>query len=425
MQTYTDVYEPVIGNVYGMKRSRADNATSYAATARPAVNLDRGTCGSATVVGQVYRKRSKTYGRKKAPMQKMLQLARASQNYFISRWQALTTFNSPTGAQILTNEYLTASAANFVPLVAFNISACALNYINDTTTLTATPIKVALNPAYRLYHEAGQWQWAQLPQVNGGELGGNANYNWNLEYDHVNSNVVTEINTYSHDWTEAKFVFKGANQRPIKIHTALARFEHTGAGPMRMYYNSKTATQETTDSPPEANEIRDGCIFWDHFWATKLANPIRTMKQPMNYNLMKPAHMWNHESFVLGEDVSINNDTLPLQLIDKKFMRFDKIMTCENPNIMQQQMENGITDTTRGSGIGAYPGYDQNPATGPTAGVITSQQAYPQYNKDTYLVVWADVFDQAKDGVYPGGGTNADYSPSFDINLRCRYSYND
>lgn len=384
-----------------------------------------GTSGTATNVNQVFTKKFRKHGHhKKSQLAKMLQLFKATQNYIIGRWQALTTFNTASAALLLSNDYETNGGGagkpqlNF-PMYCWNLSAIPLNRINAAGAVT-----ISTQPCYRLvknFAPTESYAWNQIAQVAGGESGTSANYNWAVEYDAIDAAPVLEVTRYSFDWAQAKFVFKGAGKRPVKIHMAMCRFENNAAGPSRNYV--KSGVQNTWDPAPSADQVNDANSYWDTFWANKIGNPIRSFKLPDQYRLRKPTHMWGYESFVLGEDVSINNDPLPLQMVASKFMRFDKLMRSVDTNILQVKRNAGVGDTTGGA-IGAFPGYDAVPAD-PTQGIATLTTPYGPYEKDIYLIVWADVYDQIKDGAGPGGTTATDICPSLDIVLRCKYSYND
>lgn len=422
MATATEIYNAFTAG--SSKRHRAASAANYT-MGESFVSPLMGTCGTAQTVGQVFTKRFKaTGGHKKTTLKKMIQLFSASQNYLIGRWQALTPFNVASAALLLSNDYETngggtGKAQLNLPMYCWNLSALPLNRINATGAVT-----IANQPCYRLqknFSPTEFYQWNQIGQVNGGESGNSANYNWAVEYDAVDASPAVEVQRYSFDWAKAKFVFKGAGKRPVKMHMALMSFKHNGAGPNRSYL--KSGTQTTWDGTAGAEQINDGNIFWDTFWSNKIGNPIRSYKRPDQYREGRPCHIWNHESFVLGEDVNINTDPLPLQVIASRFMRFDKLMRAQDVNTLQAKRNAGVGDTTGGA-IGAFPGYDAIPAD-PTQGIGLFTTPYGEYDKDIYLVVWAEVYDQIKDGVPPNGTVVADICPTFDIMLRCKYSYND
>lgn len=405
---------------YGPKRVRYDlNATEAASVAFQPVC---GNAGHATVIKQQFRKKSyKGSGKKKTKVERLLLHHAASQNALTSRWQALSLYNAPTGALPLTNKYTSAATTVDLPMYCWNLTAMPFNAVNETNGIAVNNVKIVTFPAYRLQKNTttDRYQWNTITQINGGFQGSGTSTGWELEWDSINAAPIVEVNKYCVDWAKPKFVFKGANKRPVKIHIALARFEHCGAGPNRAYYDGSTVQTFDISS---TDELTDGALFWDQFWSTRISNPIRTTIKPPQYNLRKPVHIYAHESFVLGEDVSINNDPVPLQATMDKFIRMDRFMKTVNPYRQSAFGAYMAGDNTTGAAFG-YPSVAKVPGGVPT--FSATQAAVPQYNRDVFLIVWADVYDQAKDGNYPVSGTDADFAPSFDINLRCKFSYND
>lgn len=385
-----------------------------------------GNDGGCMVVKQQFQKKSTT-GKKKTMAQMMRLHYLMSQNSLVARWQALTLFNSNPAAYTLKQDFVTGPPASVtMPMYCFNLTSMPINGVNETGQLSAVGTRIVTFPAYTLKKNLSpsvSYQWTPIVQIHAGTTGSGTNVTgWEIEWDTINGTPATTVNQYTADWAKAKFVFKGAAKRPVKIHTALCKFQHSGCGPFRQFYDG-TATTIYDNASTE--QVEDGAIYWDHFWATRVSNPIRHSRKPDNYNLRQPCKMWNHESFVLGEDVSINNDPLPLQATYSRFIRLDKPMKCVEPSIPYVQSANvvGQNLAAGGSAFG-YVGAQKTVGT-PLNGLAYTQGPFPQYTADTYLIVWADVYDQSTGGTYADGSLVTDVCPSFDINLEAKFSYND
>lgn len=415
--TFVGHKRPNLGSVINGTMDYAESSMGF----RPVTGND----GGCMVVKQQFQKKS-TSGRRRTLAEKMRLHYMMSQNSLISRWQALTLYNSNPAALTLKQDFVTGPPASVtLPMFCFNLTSMPINGVNETGLLSAAGVRIETFPAYTLKKTLSPstvYQWTPISQVHGSQSGAAASTAWDIEWDTINGTPPTTVNQYTVDWAKAKFVFKGAAKRPVKLHTALCSFKHPGVGPLRQYYDGTSINLYDNTS---TDQVEDGALYWDNFWAARVSNPIRTSRRPDNYNLSKPCRMWNHESFVLGEDVSINNDPLPLQATYSRFIRMDKPMRTVQPLVAYSQSNNVIAQNVAAGGSAfGYVGA-QKTAGNALSGVAFTQGPYPQYNKDVYLVVWADVYDQSTGGTYADGSLVTDVCPSFDINLEAKYSYND
>lgn len=434
-----------IGNVFvGVtpmsKRHRATtdisgNETTIVYPPAPAPNAVRpvaGNAGNATVVGQQFRKRStKGSGAKKTKLQKIIAQHAAVTNALTGRWQALTLYNSKPSALYLSSEYswnLAGEQFNTLPMYCFNLTGMPLNRVNVAGANNQIGLSSVSFPAYRLYKYRAltqEYTWKYVDQVRGDYSGSSNSTGWNVEWDELAGAPPVNVQKYFVDWAKPKMVFQGADLRPVKIHIALASFAHAGAGPRRQYYDGTNV--QTQDNQPDEDEIEDGLMFWDHFWSTRLNNPIHTTLKPRNYNQGPPVKIWAHESFVLGQDLSTNKDPLPLQCTVDKFIRLDKQMSIVNAD-RWQLFSDYIVGNQPANGFG-YTSVQNNQ--GGVAQIAQANQFFSDYQKERYLLIWADVYDQFQNpvegpGAYLDGvGTKWSYAPSFDINLRAKFTYND
>lgn len=409
---------PNLGSVMNGTMDYAESSMGF----RPVV----GNEGGCMVVKQQFQKKKST-GKAKTKLERMKIAYSMCQNSITARFQGLTLFNTAAATYPLNANYTSATDILTMPMYCFNLTAMPVNGITSGD-ITQAVTRVVTLPAYRLQKTATTttlpiYNWTQVSQGHGTSAGNlNTVTGWEIEWDTINGNPPVQVNRYCVDWMKSKFVFKGASKRPIKMHMAFCKFEHPGAGPVRNFFNGAgVVAQESVDQ----DQFTDGTLYWDHFWSTRVSNPIRTSRKPDNYKLRQPCRMWGHESFVLGEDVSINNDPLPLQATYSRFHRFDKPMKCVNTSIPVTQSKNVVGQNLAAGGAAFGYVSAEKLAGSATGGTGVTQSAYPAYTADTWLLVWADVYDQSTNGAYADGSLQTDVSPSFDINLVCKYSYND
>lgn len=409
----------------GAKRSRHGNNTGLGA----ATSVFYPVCGSAGAVGviaQEFESKGKwKVGRKQTELQRMMHHWRSSQNSLVLRWQALTLFNSAKAALQLSNQVNGAATINFLPMYAFNLSALGFNRVLPLAGTGALANAVGF-PMYRLQKNTTgtasteNYTWVAVPTLHGDPTGSGNPVGWSVEWDKINGSSPVNVNTYTWDWADVKLNFSGAPNRPVKIHTGLVHFP---CGPTRQYYDGATQTVDIDDTTDKVDQT----VFWDHFWARKVSNPIRSSRPPSNYLTGPPMRMFKHESFMLGEQGGLNNDPHSIQATMSRYVEGCKNYRIDNPNVSELQTKNIVEDQVGfpQSAFG-YVGLDGGSRT-----INSSQGFYGPREKDTWLVIYADVYDQFKNAVgdasgqYPDGTTNiATYSPSFDVNIRCKYSYN-
>lgn len=406
------------------------NATNGFQAASSAFQAVAGSKGIVGVLGQQFESKG-AWGKKKRTLEKMIAHWKASQNSYVARWQALTLFNDPVSALRLTQEIRPLDAENNnytmkMPMYCFNLSSLPFNRMSVENS---TPVTSVSFPVYRLQknHQAASgfdtYSWEVVSGVNNDKSGVGNSTGWNVEWDTLNGSAPIQTNKYCWDWADIKTAFTGC-KRPTKMHVGLCKFLHTG--PLRKYYTGTDVIE--FDSDTNAQESQDEVVAWDHFWSRKVSNPIRTSRKPTNFNEGTPFKIFKHESFVLGQDTSINQDPKPLQAVFNKFYSTGYLYNCDAPSFSFLQGNNIIGDNDGGAAFG-FVGVNANP------NAINSQPSlFPPRDKDQWLMIWADTYDQWKYDAPTGSAgtwssTNStdynEYAISFDINLRCKYSYND
>lgn len=390
------------------------------------------------VMGQEKRRKSTSLlNRKLTPLQKLLMLQKANQNVLTVRYQMMSAYNATAGAKDLGLYGFTAGTAGFtakaLPMYCWN--------------LTSIPFTRALGnwkstiPCYRLlrYDTAGtrtvagvttytvaanEYHWEAQPQINGDEKGTQGYYNWNIEFDQLATSPAIQTQRWFVEWAKPKISFTGAKNRPCRIHLALAKFMHQGVGPRRMEASASAknvaATLQFYDTQRTGDEKVDGQMYWDHFWAAKTTHPIKTSMDPEKTGAFRsdnhPVSIFKHESFLIGQDTTFNNDIIPLQYTIDKFIQMQKFMKT---TAVETHINN--SEQIKPGGFG-YASNQTDQAAGVNAtvpGVEESSTAYVAYDSEIYFLIWSDIYDE---------GTNAadaNLHPSFDLNLRARYSYGD
>ena len=410
------------------------NTTGFGDVPETVARAVKGTDGAIGPITQQYYKKSyKGSKRKKTKLQKMMRIDQAMENYFVSRWQGLTLYSALENAYKLNNSFTTVSTATTetkdfsMPMFCYNLTALPINRVNSTISGTSAPGNpIATFPFYRLLKKqikdissgavSVQYVWVEQRQINGGPQGTGISNAANIEWDNLNGSPPINTQVWWVEWCKIKMILKGATTRSCKLHCALASFKHTGVGPVRKYFDTAV---KSWDEDPLIDEKSDGCAFWDNFWATRLSNPIRTTLNPGKkraYNTdSKPVSIWAHESIMITNDVTINNDTRGIQQIFDKFIRLDKLMKQTNPERWGLYSQYIIGDNNTGSAYG-FPAI-QSTQTVPA--LDNAGAPYGPYDNDVFLIVWGDVYDQTTDGY------KATLHPSFDLNIRCKYVYND
>lgn len=300
------------------------------------------------------------------------------------RWEGITNMGNSNGygKYWLSNYY---SAANVVdlPVYAFNLSDLDQTY-NNAASKTYSNV-----PMYRLKGATGAT--GAVNNYTWSYVGGSMAHIWTVE-DRNSSNA--SENAWRHNWSDIKLLLYGAKNRPIKFHLYVCTFPKC-AGPNRYLYDGTSFA--LGDSAVAGDDIDAKDVWWEHFLAPKVYNPLRTSK----YTSETQMHVLHHESFVVGNDLSTNNDTAPIQMIKKLFYR--------NGNYYRSKAQSNANEIGVGNLVGdvTFDTYTAN------------ESAVPLANRDAtqWLMIVAEVFDNI---TY--GGTQANTTqPSFDIVVRNKW----
>lgn len=370
-----------------------------AGEALPPPSMKRGRLGDATTDGhvggiqQVKFSRSRCGRRERHGVRQLWRKQLLNQKYMVSRWQSIAGFNQGWGSMWLSHHTTTANNVTELPVYAFNLSS--LPY-QSTTDPGGTAIMASL-PMYRLRFDSSQaspkYMWTSYAGVGNDGEGVENVKRWRLE--DMNTNEPARNPYWQHNWADIRMHFIGAKNRPVKIHCYVVSFRDE-CGPMRQMTGISTEDPVNyDDSYPETALAQENDNFWNHYLATKVFSPIRTSKCDYPRKLI----VHKHESVLLNPDVSINNDTNPVQVVKKWFYRFD-------------QYYKGVKDDPEGDDIVnvSRPEYNND---------FKNEVAslFPKRSADKWLLIVGEVFDRIENS----SDTNLT-QPSFDINVRCKYT---
>lgn len=344
-----------------------------------------GTDGAIGPVNQIgysrsYRGHRKRFKRNVYNLYKRIEL---STFWRQSRYEGLTNLGNANGYGYywLSNFGIAANKVD-LPVYAFNLSDLDQSYNLTTSKVMMT------KPFYRLTGTTGA-------------TGGVRNYNWSWQagnygpvYINEDRNHITQSsNTWRHDWSDIKLLCYGAKNRPIKYHLYVVTFPN-GAGPLRVGVDD--VADVALDPALSSDDADRTDEWWEHFLAPKMYNPLRTSK----YVDKKQMNVLHHESFVIGNDVSINNDTAPVQVVKKLFYR--------NGNYYRTK-----STLNHEIGVGSLTTLYQfdNVAMNDACNGVAAREA------TQWLLIVGEVFDNI---AYGGSNTNTT-QPSFDLCVRSKW----
>lgn len=374
---------------YSRKRARA--------AAVPHVEATDGGMGSVTQMAWSRSRRGRKYRKTLGHAWKRLLL---NSKTLVTRWSAITQFDTGFGTLWLTNKTY-APPLTYFPVYAFNLSDIGRSYDENIGGMGVPTVGAV---GYRLNVDDPNavrptYSWVKISQARGGLTGTSTSYQADVE--ETNTSLGRE-NHWQHLWSNCEFVFHGAKNRPTKIHMYVVTFPNK-AGPLRELSNDGGTTWTVVNDTRSVTEIQDAAAWWQHYLARKVDNPIRSIK----YSGAKQMNVLHHESFVIGNDVSINNDTNPLSLVKKFFYRNGRYYRSDIDNLVHQHPNVGYDPATGG----ALLGYDNVPisyASGPLAADNATQ----------WLMIVAESYDFLKQA---DSEVNTNHA-SFDIVLRNKYA---
>lgn len=360
------------------------------------------------------RRTKKTYGaKKKHTLEKVYKRVMANDGFVIGRWQSLLgsgNFAAGVPAHYLAN-VITGASPNFVvnfPMYAFNLS---------TPCTSKTSANIWTMPFYRLTKNQDnsatvpRYTWQRTLGKNNEPGGALDRYTYSIEDANA---IVGQENAFEHTWSDIKAVLYGAKNRQHTIHMDIVQFEDDHISPVRWY---DAASDESTtahfdaaayDTEGNPEEFLDNDAWWDHFWATRVGNPIRTSKY-----VGKDPHKikWLKKSATtINADASIDNDAAPLRVVKEMFLREEKQYRTDSAAIANAAAP---TNANMVVTFNQNVAYDQ---TRQTKG--TDLGTFPVRGTDKWLLIWCgDMYDQLT------GAGNGNVCPGFDLAVRSKWKF--
>lgn len=375
-----------------------------------------------TMVKRRKRQRSKQLNSRGARNSRTLRhIADGLQRQMIFRYQSLSPFvGVDTAAHIFSNKAFVVGDKNALrlPVFAFNLSAMPVRYIRNgafTTIMTSFPFyqlfktcpNVAGDTAGRNYY------WEEQPKKLGNELGETevfpANVSWDMEKQEHNS----QTKHYVHEWSDINILLQAAKKYQTRVHLQIVSFLN-GAGPRRRYFSSAEGTKTKDLELVETDEIAEADYFWDRFLQKKIVHPLAAHQNSDK----RPRSMavFHSEIYELPIQTTISSAAEPITKHVKLFYTNGASYNLMNAGELESTGYKMINHNAVPSGVQTKvpPGYptEANPTEVDTDVYVDSRSA------DKWLLISGEVFNRDMT-------ENADNYPSFDINVRGKWTYTD
>lgn len=353
------------------------------------------------------RYRKKVVGKRKRPYNVVKRFVQRMKNDCICRWQSLSSWGSTT-ASMLSQWFKIASETESeveymtLPVYCFNLSGQPIYQAG--TGAGGGPDYT--HPMYRLRKrltapipENRQFVWVSV----GGEKNnedGNAGTSkpWNLEHveNHSENQAKLKSDDYTHDWSDIKIMLQGTRKYPVRVHVYVVQFLTDGVGPLR-----ESATAGVYDENPVEDEIIGNTnYFWDKFLLPKVVHPLAQTKKVEVTD--RRIRILMHDVVNLAPELSISEDLQPHQVYKHIFYKNGTHYKGDG------QSQTGAADLNLN--LDLKPEFHDADGAEASFGIVDR-------NRDRWLMLVAENY--VKDG------TGVDNIPSFDINVRSKYTLYD
>jgi len=353
--------------------------------------------GSTIAVGQAaqYTQSTSKYGRKVGSYgpKALARMVKLSLQSAIYRFQSLTSlithvpgeFSQPL--QVKCNVVAGNTETIDLPMYCFNLSS---NPSQAPGTVIRpfyrarklTPLGVGLSTGVPNYG------WTMASGVSN-TVDGALSLAWQLEECKDPPTVAAE---YRHDWSSIDLLFNCAKHNPCTIHVALVKFKNE-VGPNRMYFKEGLPASTSWDDvlDPASIEQSEIDVFWESFWAPRIVHPLSSFKNPVKRNYIefikheKIVVNDNGQSFEGGSGIPEN----PTMHLKKLFYNNGRNFNNTTAKASDTQVAGDIIPPVQGNPAGVFgtKSYGFNTITREMETSI-----YPDRDKDTWLLVWADHF---------------------------------
>jgi len=363
----------------------------------------KSTRGSGTN-SDTWRKEKSTVGRtKKKTLAKAWKVLQLNTKYVIGRWQAFSANNGfvvgEGGLQLL-NKADTVANTLQVPMYAFNLSTLCKGYTAAGSRFWTGVPMFQLKKVTPASTNASNWYWDYVFGTKNTPQGTGSGPYWNVEETNVVQGTTKSV---MHNWSDIKMVFYGAKNRKHNIKTMICTMD-SDISPNRRYADDAGVNVQEYESSTGvigSEEMAGADLFWDHFWADKVGNPIRDMKAKPKKQYLKVVSSTNT---TINADSNTDLDAAPNRVVKEIFLREDRML-----NVVSAIDMEAAGPTTVGTN--QNPGFND-------ASNIEECGMFPARDKNKWLIVYSDTcFDQVVNGVWSN-----QYWPSFDINVRGKWS---
>jgi len=354
--------------------------------------------GSTVAVGQAahYTQSSSKYGRTVGSygpkaLQRMVKLSLQSSTY---RFQSMTSLLTHTAGEfskdlsVKCNVAAGVTASIDLPMYCFNLSSTPSNgeIFPFYRAQKVTPGGVGLSPVVNNY------QWV----VESGEANtkaGALSATWYLETAKDPPTVASE---YRHDWSSVEMLFNCAKHNPCTIHVALVRFDNE-VGPVRKYWSGSENANYDDVLAPDSIEQSEIDVFWESFWAPRIVHPLSSFKNPVKKSYIK---FLKHEKIIVN-DVGLpfeggsgipENPTMHLKKLFYNNGRSFNLTTSKASDTVNANVVPPVAGNAAGEFGTVAHGYNTQITENSTA-------LFPDRDKDTWLLVWADHYPDPSGGV--------------------------
>lgn len=350
-------------------------------------------------------------------LQKILIKEKAREQYVISRWQKLTPLAYDPAStklgfelrKIWSSATQGAGGAMYLPCYLFN--------------LTSSPVTDRINNATQWGYSYPMYRLFKYVRANAAADATARNYDFAVQAGQTNDGS-TSTNTYIveknitggatsdttsvkmtdhfiHEWSNVGITLKNTgNTVPKRVHIATVQFRNRYASPLRRYTNTAGTINSTIDTDDATQYTTQADLWWDHFFANKVTNPLRS-SIPMRAG--KDVVFKTYECICLEPGSSYPTHTY------KKFIRNGSMYNCVNPDAAEAAHDYQLnTMTTNVDNYNVMATTDANRIT-----------PFPRREKDTWLMIWADDFSAIDN--YDDTLNN---TLTFDIVVRSKHTFN-
>lgn len=313
----------------------------------------------------------------------------------VYRWQSITDYNESFRAHQLNKFNNSESQYCDMPMYCYNLTGLGGNQrVGNDNYLLKVPF-FRLRKSVPMSTTLKNYYWVKQQGVNNSMTSDSfANV---LERDNSRPGI---LQSYRNVWNNIQMLIQCGRLHECKIHVALVKFKNW-VGPRRTYFNTLSyETPEFDDDDevgPEQSRIDS---TWEAFWSHRVVHPLTEFKPDNKTSLF---------TFLKHEVVTVNPQADPsredFRVVKNLFVRDGRVMNCR----VGYDADSNVAGT------------HANPVTLDVAGepgnynkVLPTQTVnlYDDYEKDVWLLIWADML--------PGNNDGSNFC-GFDLKVRSKF----